>query len=47
MAILYQWASETGAQGMARPSALEKLGYVKVRRHPLYPTSWLMRKEAK
>lgn len=43
---VYQWANESGTHGMARPAALERIGYVKVRQHPLYPKSWLMRKEA-
>jgi hypothetical protein len=45
-AIQYQWANESGAHGMARPSYLEARGWVKVRQHPLWPKSWLMRKEA-
>jgi hypothetical protein len=31
---------------MATPRHLESLGFVKVRQHPLYPASWLMKKEA-
>ena len=45
--VIFQWANESGAHGMARPAALEKIGYVKVRQHPLWPKSWLMRKDTK
>jgi len=41
---IYQWANEKGIHGMATPAHLESIGYVKVRQHPLYPASWLMRK---
>lgn len=44
---VYQWANESGVHGMARPSYLEAHGWVKVRQHPLYPKSWLMRKDGK
>jgi hypothetical protein len=43
---LYQWANEDAVHGMARPSYLESQGWVKVRQHPNYPKSWLMRKDA-
>lgn len=46
MSTLYQWANTAGVNGMPRPSHLEKLGWVKVRQHPLWPKSWLMRKDA-
>ena len=42
---LYQWANEQGVNGMARPATLERLGWVKVRQHPLWPKSWLMRRK--
>lgn len=42
----FQWANEDGAQGMVRPEDLEAQGWVKVRQHPNYPLSWLMRKDA-
>jgi hypothetical protein len=41
----YRWANETGAHGMARPEMLEAEGYVRVRRHPFWPASWLMRRD--
>ena len=41
----YRWASESGAQGMATPEELEWLGYEKVREHPLWEGSWLMKRE--
>jgi hypothetical protein len=46
MMILFQWANESGAHGMARPADLESQGFVKVGPHPFWPTSWLMRKDA-
>lgn len=44
---LFQWANESGAHGMARPDSLESQGWVRVRQHPLWPKSVLMRKEGK
>lgn len=43
---VFQWANESGAHGMARPAYLEAQGWVKVRQHPLWPKSWLMKKDA-
>jgi len=40
----FRWASEAGAAGMAYPEELEYLGYERVRRHPFWPASWLMRR---
>jgi hypothetical protein len=42
---LFQWANEHGVHGMARPTELERQGWVKVRQHPNYPLSWLMKKD--
>ena len=44
--VVYQWANVKGVHGMATPAYLESHGFVKVRQHPLYPLSWLMRKDA-
>ncbi len=41
----YQWAHEAGLNGMARPEFLEQQGWIKVRQHPFWPLSWLMKKE--
>lgn len=40
-----RWANETGAQGMPRPEDLEAQGWYRVGNHPLYRTSWLMRRD--
>lgn len=40
----FQWANVNGAHGMALVAALEGQGWVRVRQHPLWPASWLMRK---
>lgn len=40
--ILFRWASETRAHGMPTPASLARRGWRKVRRHPWWPTSWLM-----
>jgi hypothetical protein len=45
VATEYRWAHEAGAHGMARPEALEGERYVRVRQHPFWPASWLMRRE--
>lgn len=44
MTILYQWANESGLHGMARPEYLEAHGWIKIRRHPFWPKSWLMKR---
>lgn len=44
--IEFRWASETGRSGMPHPDELEYFGFVRVRRHPFYPASWLMRRDA-
>lgn len=41
----WRWASETGANGMITVEEAEWLGYQKVAQHPLYPKSWLMRRD--
>ena len=41
----YRWASEHGTAGMPHPEELAYLGYVKVRQHPMWPSSWLMRRD--
>ena len=41
-AVFLQWASETGAQGMAIPQELEKLGWHRLSEHPLFHGTWLM-----
>jgi hypothetical protein len=38
----FVWANESEAQGMLKPEAWERRGWVKVRRHPFWPASWLM-----
>ena len=43
--IEFRWANERGASGMPHPEELEHLGYVRVRQHPLFPLSWLMRRD--
>ena len=40
----FRWASETGAHGMPHPEELEYLGFVRVARHPRWPSSWLMKR---
>ena len=44
-AVFLQWASETGAQGMAIPQELEKLGWHRLSEHPLFHGTWLMEAE--
>lgn len=44
VAFLLRWANETHAHGMPTPEELEAEGWVRVRQHPRWPTSWLMRK---
>ena len=41
----WRWANERGANGMPHPDELEYFGYVKVAAHPLYPSSYLMRRD--
>ena len=38
----YRWANERRAHSMPTPEELEAEGYVRVKRHPNYETSWLM-----
>jgi hypothetical protein len=45
--VIYQWANEKSAHGMATPRHLESLGFVCVRRHPNYPLSILYKKVIK
>ena len=42
----YRWASEARTHGMPTPGELEAEGYARVTRHPNYPASWLMRRDA-
>ena len=46
LVAVFLWANEAGVHGMARPEYLESQGWVKVRQHPNFPLSWLMRKDA-
>ena len=41
---LFVWANENGVEGMRPPECYEARGYTRVRRHPFWPTSWLMEK---
>jgi hypothetical protein len=41
----YAWASETRAHSMPTPEELEAQGYVKLRPHPWYTGTWLMKRE--
>lgn len=43
--ISFRWASVSGAQGMVTVDEAEWLGYVKVRKDPRFPGSWLMRRD--
>ena len=38
----YRWANERRIHAMPTPEELEQEGYVRVKRHPNYETSWLM-----
>lgn len=40
----YQWANEKRVNGMPTPEELETEGYERIRRHPWWPISWLMRR---
>jgi hypothetical protein len=42
VAILLQWASETGAHGMPVPQELERMGWLRRAEHPLFQGTWLM-----
>ena len=44
--MLFRWANERGVNNMPTPEALELEGWVRVCRHPFWPLSWLMRREA-
>ena len=44
--MFFRWAHEHGAHGMPTPENLEAEGWLRVRRHPFWPLSWLMRKDA-
>ena len=44
--MLFRWANEREVNGMPTPEALEAEGWVRVRRHPFWPLSVLMRREA-
>ena len=39
------WANDAGRLGLSRPEALEAQGWTRVRRHPRWHDSWLMRKD--
>ena len=41
----FRWASETGAAGLPAIEELEYLGYRRMAQHPIYPKSWLMRRD--
>jgi hypothetical protein len=40
--VLLQWASETGAHGMPVPYDLERSGWHRLAKHPLFEGTWLM-----
>ncbi len=44
--VEFRWASVDPARGLPTPAELEAAGWVRVRRHPFWPASWLMRKGA-
>ena len=41
----FRWASETGEVGLPALEELEYLGYRRMAQHPVYPRSWLMRRD--
>ena len=41
----YRWASDSGAQGMPYVEEIEYLGFERLREHPLFPGTWLMRRD--
>ena len=43
--MLFRWANERGLNSMPTPEALEIEGWVRVRRHPFWPASWVMRRD--
>ncbi len=44
--IEFRWAHEARLFGLPTPEELEASGWIRVRRHPFWPASWLMRKGA-
>ncbi len=44
--VEFRWAHEARRFGLPTPDELEAVGWVRVRRHPFWPASWLMRKGA-
>lgn len=41
----WRWANERGKQGLITVDEAEYFGYAKVAEHPMYPGSWLMRRD--
>lgn len=43
--MLFRWANERGLNSMPTPEVLELEGWVRVHRHPFWPSSYLMRRD--
>lgn len=41
----FAWASEHGRAGLKTPEELERQGWIRICRHNLWPSSWLMKYE--
>lgn len=41
----FQWANEHGRAGMPTPEELERQGWIRCKRHHIWPSSWLMKYE--
>ena len=43
--IEFRWASDIGGNSLPYPEELEYLGFVRAAQHPVYPSSWLMKRD--